>query len=93
VKSLACSAVANDPVASVCSPHSNGVAESFVNKFKRDYVALMDLSVLAQLPATLEHFHYVHSHSSLKMCSPKFQRHQAAEARRSTGKDAALLCE
>ena len=39
----------------VCSPQSNGMAESFVNTFKRDYVSRMDLSnartVLAQLPA------------------------------------------
>lgn len=38
----------------VCSPQSNGIAESFVNTFKRDYVNLMDRSsaeiVLAQLP-------------------------------------------
>jgi len=27
----------------VCSPQSNGMAESFVNTFKRDYVACMDL--------------------------------------------------
>ena len=39
----------------VCSPQSNGMAESFVNTFKRDYVARMDLrdvkTVLAQLSA------------------------------------------
>jgi len=39
----------------VCSPQSNGMAESFVNTFKRDYVSAMDRSkaqaVLAQLPA------------------------------------------
>ena len=28
----------------VCSPQSNGMAESFVNTFKRDYVSRMDLS-------------------------------------------------
>lgn len=37
-----------------CSPQSNGMAESFVNTFKRGYVARMDLrdarTVLAQLP-------------------------------------------
>ena len=27
----------------VCSPQSNGMAGSFVNTFKRDYVARMDL--------------------------------------------------
>ena len=39
----------------VCSPQSNGMAESFVNTFRRDYLSRMDLrdapSVLAQLPA------------------------------------------
>ena len=82
----------------VCSPQSNGMAESFVNTFKRDYVARMDLSdaatVLAQLPDAFEHFNEVHPHSSLKMRSPReFRRHQAAQARRSPVKDAALRCE
>lgn len=44
----------------VCSPRGNGVAESFINTFKRDYVARTDLSdaarVLAQLTASFEHF-------------------------------------
>lgn len=67
----------------VCSPQSNGIAESFVNTFKRDYVARMDLSnartVLAQLPAAFEHFNEVHPHSSLKMRSPReFRRQRAA---------------
>ncbi|WP_370652411.1 IS3 family transposase [Aquabacterium sp.] len=39
----------------VCSPQSNGMAESFVNTFKRDYVSRMDLrdakTVLRQLPS------------------------------------------
>ena len=65
----------------VCSPQSNGIAESFVNTFRRDYVSRMDLSdamtVLAQLPAAFEHFNEVHPHSSLKMQSPhKFRRQQ-----------------
>ena len=51
----------------VCSPQSNGMAESFVNTFWRDYVSRMDLSdaltVLAQLPAAFEHFNEVHPHS------------------------------
>ncbi|AVS71618.1 IS3 family transposase [Paracidovorax avenae] len=76
----------------VCSPQSNGMAESFVNTFKRDYVARMDLrdarTVLAQLPAAFEHFNEVHPHSSLKMRSPReFRRQQAA------GADRALYCE
>lgn len=67
----------------VCSPQSNGIAESFVNTFKRDYVSDMDLrearTVLAQLPAAFKHFNEVHPHSSLKMQSPReFRRQQAA---------------
>ena len=66
----------------VCSPQSNGMAESFVNTFRRDYVSRMDLSdaptVLAQLPAAFEHFNELHPHSGLKMKSPReFRRHQA----------------
>ncbi len=75
----------------VCSPQSNGMAESFVNTFKRDYVARMDLrdarTVLAQLPAAFEHFNEVHPHSSLKMRSPReFRRQQVAAT------DQALHC-
>ncbi|MNV28895.1 IS2 transposase TnpB [compost metagenome] len=59
----------------MCSPQSNGMAESFVNTFKRDYVSRMDLrderTVLAQLPGALEHFNEVHPHSSSKMMSPR----------------------
>lgn len=66
----------------VCSPQSNGMAESFVNTFRRDYVNTMDLSdaqtVLGQLAAAFEHFNEVHPHSALKMKSPReFRRHQA----------------
>jgi putative transposase len=69
----------------VCSPQSNGMAESFVNTFKRDYVSRMDLAdaqtVLAQLPAAFEHFNDVHPHSSLKMRSPReFRQHQQRAA-------------
>jgi len=69
----------------VCSPQSNGMAESFVNTFKRDYVSRMDLhdarTVLAQLPSAFEHFNEIHPHSSLKMRSPReFRQHQRREA-------------
>jgi len=79
----------------VCSPQSNGMAESFVNTFRRDYVSRMDLSdagtVMAQLPAAFEHFNEIHPHSSLKMRSPReFRRHQAAKRRQETQ---ALHCE
>jgi putative transposase len=70
----------------VCSPQSNGIAESFVNTFRRDYLSRMDLSdaptVLAQLPAAFEHFNEVHPHSSLKMRSPREFRRQHSEQRR-----------
>ena len=67
----------------VCSPQSNGMAESLVNTFKCDYVARMDLTdaptVLAQLPAAFEHFNEIHPHSSLKMKSPREFRRQRVE--------------
>lgn len=70
----------------VCSQQSNGMAESFVNTFKRDYVARMDLrdakTVMAQLSAAFEHFNEVHPHSSLNILSPReFRRHQIAQSR------------
>lgn len=65
----------------VGSPQSNGMAESFVNTFRRDYQSRMDLrdapTVLAQLPAAFEHFNQEHPHSALKMKSPReFRLHQ-----------------
>ena len=82
----------------VCSPQSNGMAESFVNTFKRDYVARMDLrdakTVLAQLPSAFEHFNEVHPHSSLKMRSPReFRRQRAAQVRQEPAMDQALYCD
>jgi putative transposase len=70
----------------VCSPQSNGMAESFVNTFKRDYVSQMDCStaakVLAQLPDAFTHFNEVHPHSALKWQSPRmFRRELARQAR------------
>ena len=81
----------------VCSPQSNGMAESFVNTFKRDYVGRMDLTdaptVLAQLPAAFEHFNEVHPHSSLKMRSPReFRRQQVEQLRRTRLDQPALHC-
>ena len=82
----------------VCSPQSNGMAESFVNTFKRDYVARMDLwdakTVLAQLPSAFEHFNEVHPNSSLKMRSPReFRRQRAAQVRQEPAMDQALYCD
>jgi putative transposase len=81
----------------VCSPQSNGMAESFVNTFKRDYVSRMDLSdavvVLAQLPAAFEHLNEVHQHSSLKMRSPReFRQHLAERSCRAQLEQPALYC-
>ena len=81
----------------VCSPQSNGMAESFVNTFKRDYVSRMDLAdartVMAQMRAAFEHFNEVHPHSALKMKSPrKFRRHRAA-ARQQAQIEQPLYCE
>jgi putative transposase len=81
----------------VCSPQSNGMAESFVNTFKRDYVGRMDLSdaptVLAQLPAAFEHFNEIHPHSSLKMKSPReFRRQRVEQTRRAQLEQPALHC-
>jgi transposase InsO family protein len=73
----------------VCSPQSNGIAESFVNTFKRDYVSLMDRSnakvVLAQLPDAFMHFNEVHPHSSLKLKSPRMFRRELARRAQESG--------
>ena len=73
----------------VCSPQSNGMAESFVNTFKRDYVSLMDRSnaeaVLAQLPDAFTHFNEVHPHSSLKWKSPRMFRRELARRAQESG--------
>ena len=77
--------------------YANGMAESFVNTFKRDYVSRMDLSdartVLAQLPAAFEHFNEVHPHSSLKMKSPReFRRQPVEQLRRAQPEQPAQHC-
>ena len=68
------------------------MAESFVNTFKRDYVARIERrdarTVLEQLPLAFEHFNEVHPHSSLKLRSPREFRLQQAASR-----DQALYCE
>jgi putative transposase len=64
----------------VSSPQSNGMAESFVNTFKRDYVSPMDRSsadiVLRQMPAAFKHFNEIHPHSSLGYKSPSMFREE-----------------
>lgn len=68
----------------ICSPQSNGMAESFVKTFKRDYVARMDRSdaptVLRQLDAAFTHYNEVHPHRALKMLSPRMFRRQSAQS-------------
>lgn len=70
----------------LCSPQSDGMAESFVNTFERDYLSRMDpadaRTVMAQMDAALEHFHEVHPHSALKMKSSReFRQHRAVQQR------------
>jgi len=67
----------------VRSPESNGMAESFVKTFKRDYVYVNDrpdaVTVLAQLERWFTDYNEVHPHKGLKMKSPReFIRSQLA---------------
>jgi len=59
----------------VQSPESNGIAESFVKTFKRDYArvnALPDaLTALRQIAGWFEDYNDNHPHSGLKMRSPR----------------------
>jgi putative transposase len=59
----------------VRSPESNGIAESFVKTFKRDYVIFGDLkdaqTVMAQLPKWFEDYNCKAPHKALKMLSPR----------------------
>lgn len=59
----------------VRSPESNGISESFVKTFKRDYVRVSLLpdaeTVLAMLPDWFEDYCEVHPHSGLKFRSPR----------------------
>lgn len=69
----------------VRSPQSNGMAESFVKTFKRDYAARMDctdaLAVLGQLDAAFTHYNEVHPHRALRMLSPRlFRQRQLAQS-------------
>ena len=57
------------------SPESNGMAESFVKTFKRDYVHINELpdaiAVLEKLPEWFEDYNENHPHKGLKMMSPR----------------------
>ncbi len=59
----------------VCSPQSNGMAESFINTMKHDYVAFMPKSDAAtaarHLAIAFEHYNEHHPHSALEYRSPR----------------------
>lgn len=63
------------------SPESNGMAESFVKTFKRDYVYLNELPtaavVMQKLATWIEDYNEVHPHKALKMRSPREYRRAA----------------
>jgi putative transposase len=61
------------------SPESNGMSESFVKRFKQDYVYLNDLSdseaVLKSIVSWMRDYNENHPHKALKMKSPsEFRR-------------------
>jgi putative transposase len=63
------------------SPESNGMAESFVKTFKRDYVHLNPLNdartVLEKIPGWFQDYNEYHPHKGLKMKSPsEYRRNQ-----------------
>ncbi len=69
----------------VKSPQRNGIAEAFVKTLKRDYVHVTPLpdavTVLKLLADWFEDYNVHHSHSGLKMRSPrKFITAQTATA-------------
>ena len=59
----------------VCSPQSNGIAESFVKTMKRDYVAFMPKAdpqtAVQNLALAFQHYNEEHPHSALKYRSPR----------------------
>ncbi len=58
----------------ICSPQSNGMAESMVKTFKRDYLPYMGFTdaenALKMLPAMVEKYNTWHPHSALNYLSP-----------------------
>ena len=63
------------------SPESNGMAESFVKTFKRDYVSVYGapdpLTLMKLLPQWFDDYNEYHPHGGLKMLSPReFRRQQ-----------------
>lgn len=64
------------------SPQSNGMAESFVKGFKRDYVYVNELhdaaSVMAKLVEWFHDYNHIRPHKALKMMSPVEYQQRAA---------------
>lgn len=64
------------------SPQSNGMAESFVKSFKRDYVYVNELpdadSVIAKLAEWFHDYNHLRPHKALKMMSPLEYQQRAA---------------
>jgi len=62
----------------VQSPEPNGMAESFIKTFKRDYIHINPLhdarTVMEQLPTWFEDYNNSHPHKALKMRSPREYR-------------------
>jgi transposase InsO family protein len=65
------------------SPESNGMAESFIKTFKRDYVELNDIpdaqTVMKKLPLWFEDYNEYHPHKGLKMRSPREHRRELSK--------------
>jgi putative transposase len=65
------------------SPESNGMAESFIKTFKRDYVQLNDIpdarEVMNKLPLWFEDYNEYHPHKGLKMRSPREHRRELSK--------------
>jgi len=68
------------------SPESNGMAESFVKTFKRDYVQLHPLhdarEVMAMIPYWFCDYNENHPHKGLKMMSPREYRQNQTKLER-----------
>jgi putative transposase len=66
----------------VCSPQSNGMAESFVRTMKRDYIAFMPKpdapTAMQNLAGAFEHYNEHHPHSALNYRSPREFRRRVA---------------
>ena len=65
------------------SPESNGMAESFIKTFKRDYVSLHDCTtpeaVLEKVPEWFDDYNEYHPHKGLAMRSPREHRRLLAK--------------